>query len=343
MKIIKKDDLDSFVDELIVNDPREVVGVKERGNKYVFDTLRSSEELRLDYDVTILPPKKYFLPQRETLLKFRSNDKIKAEPENDVIERIILGIHPYDLIAIQQMDRVFSEEPEDPNYLKKQESTVLIGVNMSKASERCFAGSMKTAFTDDGYDLMLTDLGGRYAVEIGTDKGKELLDKSGVTLEDASEDDRKLLEEIKNNLKFETKMNFEPGELPELMKANYGNDKFWEENAENCYSCGTCNLVCPTCYCFDVKDLMEVTLTEGSRIRQWDGCLLEHFAEVAGGENFREERAERYRHRYMRKGLYLHNKFEDIACVGCGRCSSQCVPDIADPAEIFNKLKEGEI
>ncbi len=343
MKIIKKDDLDSFVDYLIGSDPREVVGVKERGSKYAFDKLKSSKELRLDYDVTILPPKKYLLPQRETLLKFKSNDKIKTEPVNEVNGRIIVGVHPYDLIAIEQMDRIFSEEPEDPNYLKKREATVLIGVNMKNTSERCFAGSMKTAFTQDGYDLMLTDLGGKYAVEIGTEKGKELLKKSGVALADAGEEDKKMIEEKKRSLTFESKINFEPSDLPELMKSNYDNDKFWEENADNCYSCGTCNLVCPTCYCFDVKDLMEVTLKEGSRIRQWDGCLLEHFAEVAGGENFREERAQRYRHRYMRKGLYLHNRFEDIACVGCGRCSSQCVPDIADPAEIFNKLKEGKI
>ncbi len=343
MKIIKMDDLDFFVDNLIKNHPHEVVGVKERGNRYVFDTLRSSNELRLDYDVTILPPKKYFLPQRETLLKFKSNDKTKTEPKDHITERIIIGVHPYDLIAIQQMDRVFSEEPVDPNYLKKREASVLIGVNMKNVSERCFAGSMNTAFTDDGYDLMLTDLGGKYAVEIGTEKGGDLLDVSGIAFKGASEEDIKLLEEKKKNLKFETKLNFNPDELPELLKSNYGNDEFWEENAENCYSCGTCNLVCPTCYCFDVKDVVEVTLKEGSRIRQWDGCLLEHFAVVAGGENFREERAERYRHRYMRKGFYLHNKFEDIACVGCGRCSSQCVPDIADPADIFNKLKEGKI
>ncbi len=343
MKIIKKEDLDSFVDYLIEKDPGEVVGVKERGSKFAFDKLGSSKELRLDYDVTILPPKKYFLPQKETLLKFKSNDKIKAEPEEKVTKRIIVGVHPYDIIAIQQMDRVFSEEPEDPYYLNKRNASVIIGVNMKKPSERCFAGSMNTAFTDDGYDLMLTDLGGKYAIEIGTEKGGELLKNCGVSMKEAGEEDMKLVEEKKDSLKFETKLDFDVSELPELMKSNYANDEFWEENAENCYSCGTCNLVCPTCYCFDVKDEMEVTLKDGKRIRQWDGCLLERFAVVAGNENFREERGERYRHRYMRKGLYLHNKFEDIACVGCGRCSSQCVPDIADPANIFNKLKEGKI
>ena len=27
---------------------------------------------------------------------------------------------------------------------------------------------------------------------------------------------------------------------------------------------------------------------------------------------------------------------------GCGRCASACLPDIANPVEIFNRLKEGK-
>ena len=78
----------------------------------------------------------------------------------------------------------------------------------------------------------------------------------------------------------------------------------------------------------------------GERVRTWDGCLLEDFAKVATGENFREDSASRYRHRFMRKGKYLHDKFGFIACVGCGRCGSSCLPDIADPTKVFNELKE---
>jgi len=32
---------------------------------------------------------------------------------------------------------------------------------------------------------------------------------------------------------------------------------------------------------------------------------------------------------------------DDLACVGCGRCAAGCLPDIADPVNMFNKLKEG--
>lgn len=338
MKTISKKDFKGFVEDLVQDDPREVIGVQEKGNKYVFDVLEKAGDLRLDYDVTILPPKKYFAPQRETLLKYKVKDGHEAV--NEVTPRIILGIHPYDLEAIRQMDKVFSETYEDEHYLEKREASVLVGMNMEDVSEWSFAGSMGTATIEDHYDIMLTDIGDNYVIEIGSEKGSDLLD--GVNLRDATEEEKEAVENKKNDLKdkFKKSLDFSPEELPELLEENYDNVEFWEENSEKCYSCGSCNLVCPTCYCFDVKDINEITLDEGKRIRQWDGCLLEEFAIVAGDENFREERYQRYRHRFMRKGRYIYERYDDIACVGCGRCGSHCVPDIADPTEVYNSLKE---
>ena len=66
--------------------------------------------------------------------------------------------------------------------------------------------------------------------------------------------------------------------------------------------------------------------------------LLAGFAEVAGGHNFRDQRAERYRHRYYRKGKYSYDMIGEISCVGCGRCISACTVEIANPVEIFNRL-----
>ena len=60
----------------------------------------------------------------------------------------------------------------------------------------------------------------------------------------------------------------------------------------------------------------------GQRTRYWDGCLTEDFAKCSLGEgaceNFRDERASRFRHRMMRKATYLNEKLGGPACVGCG-------------------------
>ena len=64
-------------------------------------------------------------------------------------------------------------------------------------------------------------------------------------------------------------------------------------------------------------------------MRRWDSCQLDEFARVASGENFRESRAARQRHRFMRKGKYIYERFDELGCVGCGRCIRTCVAHIS--------------
>ncbi|MDI6821615.1 MAG: 4Fe-4S dicluster domain-containing protein [Actinomycetota bacterium] len=340
MKLVKKDDFLNFVNTLIKNDSRTVVGVKSKRNKFIYDTLNSADELRLEYDVTMLSPNKYFLPPTETLLRYDFTGKFSVQAVNEVTPLIIIGIHPYDLIAIEQMDKVFKDSNPDYNYIRKREASILIGTNIQNVSSYAFSGSMGAATTDRGFDLMLTNIGDKYAIEIGSIKGKNLIEKYAKVSE-ADNDTTREVQRIKTEIgsKFEKQLNFSSEELPKLLEENYDNE-LWEKNAQKCLSCGSCNFVCPTCYCFDVQDITELNLKTGERIRTWDGCLLEDFAKVATGENFRKDRAARYRHRFMRKGKYLYDKFGFIACIGCGRCASSCLPDIADPCKVFNSLKE---
>jgi len=119
----------------------------------------------------------------------------------------------------------------------------------------------------------------------------------------------------------------------------------WNSLAQDCFSCGSCNTTCPTCYCFDVQDNWNLDQKTGERSRYWDACLTEDFSKVSLGagaqENFREEKAERFRHRFMRKATYLNKELGGPACVGCGRCSQSCTADIADPVTVINKIMEG--
>ena len=58
---IEKKNFSSFIDKMMP--AMEVVGVREPvEGKYEFARLESSSQLCLDYDVTLLSPKKYFLP-----------------------------------------------------------------------------------------------------------------------------------------------------------------------------------------------------------------------------------------------------------------------------------------
>ncbi len=338
VKIISKKNFVYFVEELLKSNKFEVEGVKAKGKRFAFGKLDNVDELRLDYDITILPPKKYFLPQYEHMLDFNLNKSFDVKENLDKTKRVLIGVHPYDIVALNQMDKVYLDSQEDDYYKKRRENTIILGTDIQNVSERCFAKAMGTDIVDTGFDLFITDIGDKYAITIGTKKGGKLLDDFATT-EDADDKDiekiKQTREKIKSSFKRDLKLDKE--DWSSLLAANY-NNAIWEERSDKCMECSSCTMVCPTCYCYDVQEEVSLDLKDGKRVRTWDGCLLREFTEVAGGEVFRDDIVERYRHRFYRKGNYLPQRYGFVACVGCGRCGIACLPDIADPCDVFNDL-----
>lgn len=342
VKIITKKELDSFVNSLIKDKQYDVVGVKEKSIRFVYGILENADELRLDYDVTILPPKKYFLPPYEKLMDFNLEKSFEVKKSGSEKPIIIIGVHPYDIIALQQTDKVYLDSQEDDFYRKRREDTIIVGVDIQKVSEKSFAASMNTHVTDSGFDLLLTNLGEYYAVTIGSDTGKKLLEKYAKT-KPAAESDIQKIKEIRKSIvsKFKKTLKVDKEQWSNVLVANY-NHPMWEKRAQKCMECGSCTMVCPTCFCYDIKDEVSINLKDGSRIRTWDGCLLRDFTLIGSGEVFRDDIGKRYRHRFYRKGNYLPERYGFVACVGCGRCGIACLPDIADPCDVINDLSHFE-
>jgi sulfhydrogenase subunit beta (sulfur reductase) len=339
IKKLTKDAFNNFVDGLIASEPN-VIGVQAKGDRFAFAPLQAAEKLRLDYDVTILPPKKYFQPPVETLLTYEVPGPYKSVRQNDKL--ILIGVHPYDMIAINQMDILFSQDEYDHHYMDRRKNITIIACDVVTPSRNVFASSMQTAVVKEGYDILLTDIGDGFILDAPTEKGQSLLEKAAGAAEPTQQDLKKRDDiQKQNQSRLDVhKLKCEPSELPGLLEKAYEHP-IWEEKARTCYSCGSCNLVCPTCYCFDVQDDVNWDLKSGKRYRAWDGCLLESFALVAGGHNFRKARGSRFRHRMYRKAKYVPAKIGgQIACVGCGRCVTACVPDIANPVEVYNRLVE---
>jgi len=334
---IYKDVFGSVVANIIADD-NDVVGVQAKADKFAFAPLESAQDLRLDYDVTLLPPKKYFQPQIETLMTY----EVGGEYQSGISDRklVLIGVHPYDMVAINQMDELFSQDEYDTHYMTRRNNTTVIACDVVTASKNVFASSMKTATVKKGYDILLTDIGDAYLADIATEKGEVLIKDAGT---DATDDDlakRKAIQDKNKESLNKHKLDCDVSELPKLLDDAYKHP-VWKEKAATCYSCGSCNLTCPTCYCFDVQDDVEWSLQSGRRCRAWDGCLLKDFATVAGDHNFRKKRQDRFRHRLYRKAKYVPAKIGgQIACVGCGRCIGACIPDIANPVAVYNRLLE---
>lgn len=329
--------LDGWVGRLVQE--QKVLGPKADGERFAFGPLGAASELRLDYDVAKLPPKKYLLPQEEVLLKLDPETGYQSVTECESF--VLFGVHPYDVVAISQLDAAFSKDNEDAHYLTRRAGATIVACDVQMAADNVFAGCMGTATVQEGFDVLLTQVGDGYVVDARTDKGEALMAALG-DAPDASADDLAKREEVWQQapaLLKKHELKCEPEGLPALLEKAYDSE-IWSKKAEMCYSCGSCVLVCPTCFCFDVQDKADWDLKGGERVRRWDGCMLSSFALVAGGHNFRGDRAERFRHRYYRKGKYLWDRMGYIACVGCGRCVTACTTNIANPVEIYNEVLE---
>lgn len=337
LKKLSKSDLESFVDGLIAS--QKVEAVQAKGEKFNFGTLESAKDLRLDYDVTLLPPKKYFQPPVETLMTFEPGQVCKSVCDSQPM--VIIGVHPYDMQAINQMDELFSQDNYDSHYMTRRKNITIIACDVVTPSKNVFASSMGTALVEKGYDILLTDIGDAYIADIATEKGMALLSKATVTEPTAEDLNKRKQVQDKNQQALDNhKLKCKTSDLPALLEKAYKNP-VWDEKSKTCFSCGSCNQVCPTCYCFNVQDVPNWDLQSGQRERSWDGCLLDGFTKVAGEHEFRTKRADRFRHRLYRKAKYVPAKIGgQIACVGCGRCVSACLPDIANPVAIYNKLVE---
>lgn len=336
VKKIAKKEFAQFVDALIQKE--KVIGVQAKGERFDFAPLESAEDLRLDYDVTLQPPKKYFLPPKEVLMTFEVGGGYQSEFDDEPF--VLLGVHPYDVVAINQMDELFSQDHYDTHYMRRRNNATIVAVDVVTPSENIFASSMGTAVVKEGYDVLITVIDDSYVLEAATDKGQALLAVArGATHADATDLDRRQAVWNKNTKGLnQHELKCDTHYLPKLLEKAYDH-AVWEEQAKTCFSCGSCNQVCPTCYCFNVQDDVNWDMKTGKRERCWDGCLLDGFTKVAGDHEFRKERSNRFRHRLYRKGKYVPAKIGgQVACVGCGRCVSACLPDIANPVSVYNRL-----
>lgn len=339
LSLITKDDFNAFVDALLPN--YRVAGPVAHDGCYAFESIRQPDKLCLDYPTTILPPKKFLLPIKETIFQAslttdRAINPKVYPPESDP-PTVIFGVHNCDIHAIQLLDRVFSGGNSDPNYTKRRAQTVIFGIEcLRPCDEHSFCKSMDTLSADDGYDVHMLDLGEVYALDIATDVGAKILERANMDIVSAQHRDK--INAVLNAKwpRFSYRLEFDVSDLAALLDMSM-KSKLWNELGERCLSCAACTNVCPTCFCFNVTDEVDLPLIHGQRVRTWDSCQLDAFATVTGGHDFRSSRTLRQRHRFMRKGKYIQNAHGYLGCVGCGRCARACLVDIT-PVKVFNEL-----
>ena len=266
---------------------------------------------------TRFPPKAFFLPQSEVMLKYNSRRRKLEEVELAPKPRILFGIRPCDAKAVTLLDTIFdTEENGDPYWKAKREATTIIGFGCTNPPQTCFCTTVGYGpFNHDGLDALITEVDETFIIEVFTDKGKQLF----LDLPVASEDQQRIVKSIQTNAEEKMQPAFDTTNLKQKLDQNFESD-YWSKISESCLGCGVCTFLCPTCFCFDIVD--EVQRNE--RVRNWDTCMFKIYSQEASGHNPRPTRVERTRQRIMHKYSYWIDHIGKIGCTGCGRCIRYC-------------------
>lgn len=306
--------------------------------------------------------KNYLFPPRETVQELvrLEGGWSPREPPPPGPPIAVIGVRSCDLHALAVQDRVFLEGPYvDPGYQARRERLFLVAVNCRRAAATCFCHSMRTGpAVRSGFDLALTELNDRFAVEIGSAKGSELL--AAVDWPPCRREEIEQARALPRNLEramhrrsaagAEGAAGAEAGEprprsldttgIRDLLLGNLTHPH-WQQTAERCLSCANCTLVCPTCFCSSVTEVADLTGEHVRRERQWSSCFnLEHSHLSSGA--VRNSIAARYRQWLTHKLASWIDQFGTSGCVGCGRCITWCPVGIDLTEEVAALRRETE-
>jgi ferredoxin len=334
---ISKADLSRWLDRIA--ETYDLIGPVQEEEVVQFRPVRSSAELTLDYANSLLPPKSLFFPPVEGLFSFRKRGgEIQLEEAARLErDRVVVGIRKCDVASLSLLDRVFLEDLEDVSYKDRRERTALIALACpTPPRSSCFCTSFGIdPLSPEGSDILLTDVGKEYLVDVTTAKGRELVALADDLFSKLTEKEAQELQPPPVDMP-----GLDLSQLREKLEALWDDD-YWEKLSLPCLGCGICTYVCPTCHCFDIVDVGSTS--DGVRYRCWDSCMYKDFALMTSGVNPRPTKRERVRNRYFHKFSTFPSRYgTSYACVGCARCLVHC-PGGVEITEVMKDIlaKEG--
>jgi len=267
----------------------------------------------------------FFAPEEVVWRASVTDDQVTiTEPEPAGPPIAIIGARPCELAALGVLDGVLGDGAvPDDRYAARRDGALVVAVECGAPAATCFCTSMGTGpSADHGFDLSLTELtegGHRFHARIGSPAGAELVAR--LPHRPVGADETRQRGEVLAGAEARMGRVLDTEGLPALLDRNLEHPR-WESVAERCLSCGNCTLVCPTCFCSDVKDVTDVSGTV-ERQRRWASCFDLDHSYLHGG-TVRPTTASRYRQWMTHKLSTWWDQFGESGCVGCGRCIAWC-------------------
>jgi sulfhydrogenase subunit beta (sulfur reductase) len=273
--------------------------------------------------------KSHLFPSRLRLWRARrtGDGELEVEEERpDDRALAFIGVRSCDLHAIAVQDRTFINGAYvDRDYASRRRSCFIVAVNCGQAADTCFCASMGTGpRADSGFDLALTEIldddGHRFLVEVGSDRGGELI--AELPTQVAQEQDERGARDAVERAASQQVRELDTTDIRDLLLGNLEHPR-WDEVADRCLSCGNCTQVCPTCFCTTVEDVTDLAGGEAEHARLWDSCFSLEHSYVHGG-SVRASTRSRYRQWMTHKLATWIDQFGTSGCIGCGRCITWC-------------------
>lgn len=234
----------------------------------------------------------------------------------------VIGVRACDLAALALQDRHFLKHGAgDPYYARRRGGLFVVAVNCTHPAATCFCASTGDGpRAASGYDLALTELDDGYLVEAAGERGAAIA--AQLPLVPATAAQRAAAAAALQHAAASQTRRLPGSDLEAPLFANLAHPR-WDEVAERCLSCGNCTSVCPTCFCYSVRDDAALDGTQVAHYRQWDSCFTPGHSYIHG-ITIRAETPQRYRQWLTHKLGSWHSQYGRSGCVGCGRCISWC-------------------
>jgi len=326
-------DLRVLIEKLALE--RVLIAPVERDGYFEFKRLKDPGSIRLDYTNTRIPPKRFFLPQRQLVFKHYPKKGFTEEPR-DCFEAVLFGVRPCDASALSILDSILLKPPyKDPFYESRRSSITVVSLSCTSPMPECFCNVFEAGpVRGSGEDLTLTPVGDGFVVEVRTPRGVKLVDEFRNLFAEADAGLLEKYEELSRELAGEmnSRVRVDRSRLIRLEKE--ADEAFFNDNAQKCIECCLCSFACPLCYCFETEDSLEKD--SYARFRGWDTCISPLFTRMASGLDPRASKTDRLRHRFCHKLSRIPLAFNSYGCVGCGRCVSLC-PSGVDIREVLKR------
>ncbi|TAN45022.1 MAG: sulfite reductase, partial [Rhodospirillales bacterium] len=198
-KMLKKADLAAWMGKL--SSHQLYAPALEDEGIWNYEPVGEAAKVGLDHPNTVRPPKNFVFPQREVLFKFSqipSEAPVLTETLPDPEPSVVFGVRPCDSRGLVRQDIVFTKEFEDPYFKARCAKVIYVGLACNTPpSANCFCTSVGgSPASEDGLDVLMTEVDGAYHVKAVTARGAELLAKGSDLFKDATAADKAGVEKV---------------------------------------------------------------------------------------------------------------------------------------------------